>query len=222
LLADDLTTALAATPIRLHVQDHSRLKRLMSENSLESKNIFDPGITTWLAEDLGAQALVLGKLERDAGNVKLSVTTYTVRDGRGIVGFEITLPLTDEMKGLIPDTIENESADKFVFPDKRCIAIGWPPCGGVNGHSSPKCLRCPQPQFSEEAKDRRAQGTALFIVIVDENGGVKDIRVVTTLPYGLTRQAVQAIQKWTFQPATAPNGKPVAVRQPIEVSFHLS
>jgi hypothetical protein len=102
VLADDLSTALAATPARLHVQDHSRLKMLMGENSLESENIFDPGIATWLAEDLGAQALVLGKLERDAGNVKLSVTSYSVRDGRGIVGFEITLPLTDEMKGLIP------------------------------------------------------------------------------------------------------------------------
>jgi len=45
---------------------------------------------------------------------------------------------------------------------------------------------------------------------------------VTALPYGLTRQAVQAIQKWTFQPATAPNRKLVAVRQLIEVSFHLS
>ena len=77
------------------------------------------------------------------------------------------------MKGLIPDTVETEAADKFVFPDKRCIAIGLPPCGDVNGYSSPKCLRCPQPQFSEEAKDRRAQGTALFIVIIDENGRVK-------------------------------------------------
>ena len=126
------------------------------------------------------------------------------------------------MKGLIPDTVETEAADKFVFPDKRCIAIGLPPCGDVNDYSSPKCLRCPQPQFSEEAKDRRAQGTAPFIVVIDENGGVKDIRVVTALPYGLTRQAVQAIQKWTFQPATAPNRKLVAVRQLIEVSFHLS
>ena len=63
----------------------------MGENSLEFENIFDPGIATWLAEDLGTQALVLGKLERDAGNAKLSVTSYSVRDGRGTIGFEITL-----------------------------------------------------------------------------------------------------------------------------------
>jgi len=95
-LADDLSTVLAATPKRLHVQDHSRLKKLMGENSLEFENIFDPGIATWLAEDLGAQALVLGKLERNAGNVKLSVTSYSARDERGDYRFRNHPSLTDE------------------------------------------------------------------------------------------------------------------------------
>jgi len=220
-LADDLSTTLAESPVKLRVKDHSDLNKLMEENGLESENIFDPGIAIWLAEDLDTQAFVLGKLERDAGSMKLSVMTYNVRDGRAIVGLSVAIPLTDEMKGLIPDTIEKQAANTFVSPDGKCSAIGLPPCGGANGYSNPKCLRCPQPAYSEEAIDRKVQGTVLIVVIVDEKGRAEDIRVVRALPYGLTRQAIQAIQKWTFQPATGPDGKPGAVHQLIEVSFHL-
>jgi TonB family protein len=220
-LADDFSTALSGSPEKVHVKDHSRLNKLMAENRLESENIFDPDIATWLAEDLGAEALVLGKLESGTGNIKLSLTAYTVRDGKGIIGLAITIPLTDEMKALIPDTIENQAANRFLSADGKCFANGLPTCGGANGYSSPKCVHCPSPNFSDEAKDRRAQGTVLIVAIIDESGRARDIRVARGLPYGLTQQAVQAVQKWTFQSAIAPDGKRVAVRQVIEVSFHL-
>ena len=74
----------------------------MRENSLEIENILDPGVASWLAEDSGAQALVLGKIERDAGNVNISATSYGVKDGEEIANFAIAIPLTDQMKGLIP------------------------------------------------------------------------------------------------------------------------
>jgi TonB family protein len=62
----------------------------------------------------------------------------------------------------------------------------------------------------------------ILAVIVDENGKMKDIRVVKALPYGLSRQAILAAEKWTLQPATGPDGKPAAVRQFVEMVFRLA
>ena len=40
-LADQFSAALAASSTKLHVEDRSRLRKLIGENSLESENILD-------------------------------------------------------------------------------------------------------------------------------------------------------------------------------------
>jgi len=217
-LADDFSSALAAAGRKLQLEDRERLKKMIQDNGLQPENINDPGIATWLAADLGAQALVLGTLNRDGESVVLSVNSYSVKDGKGIALFKTAIPLTDEMKDRIS---VKTSADESVLPDGKCASTDSPPCAGAHGYSSPKCIRCPPADYSQEARDDKAQGTVTLLVVVDIDGRAKGIRVARALPYGLTLQAIRAVQNWTFQPATGPDGNPAEVLELIEVSFHL-
>jgi TonB family protein len=221
VLADDFSAALAASGRKLQLEDRSRLKKMMDDNGLEPRNIHDDGIAPWLAADLGAKVLVLGTLEWNNEIVNLSATSYSAKDGKGIALFKVAIPLTDEMKKLILDTAEKDPLDNSVFPSGKCTSILSIPCSGTAGYSLPKCVRCPSPPFSGEAVKKKAQGTVLVMAVIDVNGRARDVKAVKALPYGLTLQAIQAVQKWTFQPATGPDGKPAAVRQLIEVTFHL-
>ena len=95
-----------------------------------------------------------------------------------------------------------------------------PPESGKNGYSYPKCLDCPQAQYTREATAHKFQGTMTLSLVVTREGRANDIKVLKALPYGLTESAIETVKKWKFKPATGPDGKPAAVRQKIEISFH--
>lgn len=220
-LADDFSLALAASGDKLQVEDRAHVKKTVQDSGLQPRNINDPGIATWLATDLGMQVLVLGWLDYDTDHANLSVTSYNAKDGKGIALFKVAIPLTDQMRGLISDAVTSEAHDVSVSPDGKCIPSGSPSCAVALGSSPPKCLKCPSPSYTQEATDHGTQGTVTLLALIDVDGKAKDIRVVVAQPYGLSLRAVQAAQNWTFQPATGPDGKPIAVRQALEVTFHL-
>ncbi|MGH9689619.1 MAG: energy transducer TonB [Candidatus Acidiferrales bacterium] len=98
---------------------------------------------------------------------------------------------------------------------------GGTPDAGTGGYGMPACLYCPQPQFSDEAVKAKYQGTVLLFAIITADGRATDIRVTKSLGLGLDEKAVEAVRTWRFRPAAGPDGKPAAVRQMIEVTFHL-
>ncbi len=95
------------------------------------------------------------------------------------------------------------------------------PTAGTMGYTLPKCLNCPAAKFSKEAIKHKYEGTVTLKIVVDETGHAKDIAVTKGLNFGLTEQAIAAVRKWRFKPATGPDGKPAAVRINVEVTFHL-
>jgi TonB family protein len=220
VLADDFSAALAAANPGFQLQDRSRLKKMIKDNELEPENIDDTGIAIWLAADLGAKVFVVGKLDRDGDGLNLSVSSFSVDDGKGIALFKLAFPLTDDMKALIPETGDQESLTKFINPTEKCIPGNDVPCAGANGYSSPKCIHCPAPRYSAEALGKKVDGIVVLVAVINESGRAEDIRVLKAFPYGLTLQAIRGVQMWTFRPATGPDGKPAKVRQVIEVSFH--
>jgi TonB family protein len=96
--------------------------------------------------------------------------------------------------------------------------------GGVyrigGGVSSPALVYKVEPEYSEEARKAKFQGTVLLSVIVDDKGNPRDIKVLRPLGLGLDEKAIEAVQKWRFRPGYL-NGKPVAVAAQIEVNFRL-
>jgi periplasmic protein TonB len=96
--------------------------------------------------------------------------------------------------------------------------------GGVfrvgGGVSAPRPLSTPDPEYSEEARKAKYQGTCVLWLIVGPDGKPRDIRVSRTLGLGLDEKAIEAVRKWTFEPAMK-DGRPVAVQINVEVRFSL-
>jgi protein TonB len=96
--------------------------------------------------------------------------------------------------------------------------------GGVykvgGGISAPQAISSPDPDYTEEARQAKRQGTCVLWLIVDAAGHPRDIKVVRGLGLGLDAKALEAVRQWRFQPALK-DGKPVDVQISVEVEFHL-
>jgi periplasmic protein TonB len=96
--------------------------------------------------------------------------------------------------------------------------------GGIyrvgGGVSAPRTLYAPDPDYSEEARKAKYQGTVVLWTIVGPDGKPREIRVVRSLGMGLDEKAVEALRKWRFAPAYK-EGQPVAVQINVEVNFQL-
>jgi periplasmic protein TonB len=96
--------------------------------------------------------------------------------------------------------------------------------GGVfrvgGGVSAPKAIYSPDPEYSEEARKAKYQGTCVLWLVVGPDGRPRDIKVSRTLGLGLDEKAIEAVKTWRFEPAMKDN-KPVAVQINVEVSFRL-
>jgi len=96
--------------------------------------------------------------------------------------------------------------------------------GGVyrigGGVSRPELIFKPEPEYSEEARKAKFQGTVLLSIVVMPDGSTSNIRVVRPLGLGLDEKAIEAVQKWKFRPSLK-DGKPVAVSANVEVNFRL-
>jgi len=106
------------------------------------------------------------------------------------------------------------------------VGPGWG--GGVGGGpyrvgggvSAPRILYSPDPEYSEEARKAKYQGTVVLWVVVGPDGRPRDIRVQRSLGLGLDEKAMEAVRTWKFEPARK-DGQPVAVQINVEVNFRL-
>jgi TonB family protein len=76
------------------------------------------------------------------------------------------------------------------------------------------------PEFSEEARRAKYNGTVVLDVDVDITGRATNIRVSKSVGLGLDEKAVEAVLRWRFKPGLK-DGKPILVPARIEVNFHL-
>lgn len=84
----------------------------------------------------------------------------------------------------------------------------------------PTILYREKAKYTEEARQNKIQGTVVLQVVFNVNGSITDIRVVRSLPDGLTEKAIEAARKIRFNPAVK-NGTPVSVRGTLEFTFNL-
>jgi len=89
--------------------------------------------------------------------------------------------------------------------------------GGV---SPPSVLSKVEPEYSEEARKAKWQGTVILQLVVDEHGLPQQMKVTRSLGLGLDQKAIEAVGKWRFKPGMK-DGKPVPVIATIEVNFRL-
>ena len=89
--------------------------------------------------------------------------------------------------------------------------------GGV---SQPSLLSKVEPEYSEEARKAKWQGTVILALVVDDQGRPQNLKILRSLGLGLDQKAIEAVEKWRFKPGMK-DGKPVPVMATIEVNFRL-
>ncbi len=96
--------------------------------------------------------------------------------------------------------------------------------GGVfrpgRGVTPPRPIYSPEPEFSEEARKAKYQGTCTLMIVVDTDGKPTNLRVVNSLGMGLDEKALETVKTWRFEPGQK-DGHPVKVEMAVEVDFHL-
>ncbi len=96
--------------------------------------------------------------------------------------------------------------------------------GGVyrpgRGVTPPRPIYSPDPEFSEEARKAKYQGTCTLMIVVSTDGKPTNIRVVNSLGMGLDEKAIETVRTWRFEPGQK-DGHPVNVEMAVEVDFHL-
>jgi protein TonB len=99
-----------------------------------------------------------------------------------------------------------------------CCGEGVFSVGG--GVTPPVVVFRVDPEYSEEARKARYQGTVVLEAIIRKDGKVDILQFVRKLGFGLDQNAIEALKKWRFRPGTM-NGKPVDVSLNIEVRFTI-
>jgi TonB family protein len=155
-----------------------------------------------------AEALYKSALAVDAPNSRDALTTkelyarFLQDQGRG-----------EEAGALSASVLELRTAEAKQQATSSALHIG-------PGMSPPKLLSKVEPEYSEEGRVAKYQGTVALYVDIDVDGVPRNIRIARSLGFALDENAVAAVQQWRFQPAVK-DGAPITVQASIEVNFRL-
>ncbi len=96
--------------------------------------------------------------------------------------------------------------------------------GGVysvgGGVSEPTLTYQILPEYSDDGRKGRIQGTVELLIVVKADGTVDFQNVRKSLGYGLDQKAIEAVKRWKFSPGKK-DGQPVATLVSVSVNFSL-
>ena len=85
----------------------------------------------------------------------------------------------------------------------------------------PTCRYCPEPQYTDQAREAKLAGTVTLRVLVGADGRASQVQIVQRVGLGLDERAVEAVSSWKFIPAYDAARRAVASWVTIEVVFRL-
>ena len=88
------------------------------------------------------------------------------------------------------------------------------------GVSAPQLISKTEPEYTEQARAAKYQGSVLLYIEVGPDGAAHNMKVIRSLGLGLDEKAIDAVSQWKFKPGMK-NGQPVTVQATIEVNFRL-
>jgi TonB family protein len=160
------------------------------------------------ARSVGANVFVAGTFASTADGIGISLVAFSSSDSpTSLVEAEGLVPVSEVIIGLSSEPIP-------ALKDGVARA-------GVGGAGVPKCIYCPAPRYSGDARKAKVEGTVVLQVVVTTDGRATNVIIVKDPGKGLGLQAVESVRKWKFKPAAGPDGRPVAVTCPIEVTFRF-
>lgn len=85
----------------------------------------------------------------------------------------------------------------------------------------PTRIHSPPAQYTEQARKARIQGVVILNVRVEETGRHEIVKVIKGLPMGLTEAAIEAVERWRFEPARDEAGRPAPSETEVIMNFSL-
>jgi TonB family protein len=208
-LAKQISASLASAVPGLQPIDASKSSLPLQNGGANIFPTYDKTALRDFVKRVGADIVVSGQFGPYENGLSVSLAAAKKESEESFVTSEGRLALTPEIQALLSDSSE------FVSPADRVYRAG------LDGVSIPKCRHCPSPQFPKDKRKARGQGIVLLLVVVGVDGQTRDIQVVQSPGVDFSKAAIEAVKTWVLDPAVGPDGKPVAVRLPIEVSFRL-
>jgi TonB family protein len=102
------------------------------------------------------------------------------------------------------------------------VSLSPAPPPGVHriggGVSSPTLIYKVEPEYTEEARQAKLQGTVLVYAQIGPDGKFINMKVLHGLGLGLDEKALECVAQWQFKPGMK-DGQPVTVEAQIEVNF---
>ncbi len=134
-----------------------------------------------------------------------------------------TLPQNQDPEMPVPPTILDPSAPRVLTAVDNIDGVGQGPTPGVYhpGMILPSCAYCPDPQYTDEAREAKLQGQVTLQVLVGADGRASQIRIVQGIGMGLEERAKQAIRGWRFVPARDAARRAVPAWVTVEAVFRL-
>jgi TonB family protein len=75
------------------------------------------------------------------------------------------------------------------------------------------------PEYPQDARDQHIQGTVILHVIIDKEGNVSDVQLISGHPL-LAPAAIEAVRQWKYRPYSL-NGEPIEADTSVQVNFVL-
>jgi TonB family protein len=154
------------------------------------------------AATIGADLLIIGTLDKRGNSYFLQITPVRVSDSKTLAPLSANFESTEFFESML--TPLPADAPRLKRPG--------------SGYSMPSCIHCPDPTYTDPARQAKVNGTSIFEVLISTSGEAAQLQPVKMLGYGLDEKTFEAIKRWKFRPATK-DGSPLPVVVPIEVTF---
>jgi protein TonB len=84
--------------------------------------------------------------------------------------------------------------------------------------TKPEPIDAPRPRYPRAARRAGVQGVVILQLVIEKDGTVRSAEVLRGLPMGVSEQAVEAVRRWRFRPATL-DGQPIVVYWNLTLTF---
>jgi TonB family protein len=207
ILTTRLTDYWVSHEEKFSIVECSKLDAFLAEQKFTLKDLDNSEILRKIGAALNLDALVIGTVTPTPQGISLNVLVRGTQDSKLQIWASKSLP-------------KSEFAARIGAQSSEDTAL-HPVLAGVNGVGAPKCEHCPQPDYSDDLRKKKIEGTVLLSIIVTPEGHPTGIVVIKAPTDVLAQKAVEAVRSWRLKPATGPDGKAVAARVQVEITFHL-
>ena len=155
--------------------------------------------------------------------------SFKTMDTGGPLPWQLTLAAEGKAELSITESLPNGAKmpaleavkeDSFPEKDKAPQDDSAKPLA-EQGSTPPRVISSANPEYTSEARAKKISGTCLVGLTVDPGGMPANVHIVKSLDKGLDENAIQAVQKYRFTPATK-DGVAVAKDIKIEANFQIN